>query len=535
MRKRPHWRRTRRTLWPVLLLLPIAGAHGQYVGKVGQGAAKKPTLRATAVYEYTGSMTKPNASRLVPVVVWDGERYQPGGLYLAQPEPLAVAAGTQYVLEQSGVPAGLFDVGAAARLNGGWIGMGRFAPNAPPPAPKKLLAMKKLPVLSGGAGRASATEDSDGPVLHRKAGSDPGEGGSPASSPSAPADPERPTLHRRDTDGASDGGSSPDTTSASTKPAPDPDRPTLHRPKDENPSSSAPNPAPDPDRPTLQRHAEASGSAAVAAPDPDRPHLRYGATAETDTRVLPTELKDIQATPADMAGGGAAGVSIGQVIAVSDTAAEEPHPFAYTWPSPQAQTQAQQAMHRLALHALAAAVHASFGPAAKSDEALRQAAAQADSEANAGSSFGPSAQARTRHAHAGAPALRNAVPDPLIDPQFRAFELSYGGGATYIYSAHTAAAGVARRYVTVIAQPDFQGRPQVVFSQTTRGDMLAQTPALRLIDAVDADGDHRAELLFDEQSAEGQPQNQAGRQFALYSVAGGQATVVYSSGPGVQQ
>ena len=140
---------------PILcLLLPALAAHAQYVGKVGQGEERKPTLRATAVYEYTGSMTAPSASRLVPVVVWDGTNYQPGGLYLAQPEPLAVAPGTQYVLEQSGVPAGLFNLGGAGQLNGSWVGLGRYAPNIAPPAPRKLAASRKPPAITAGPGEA---------------------------------------------------------------------------------------------------------------------------------------------------------------------------------------------------------------------------------------------------------------------------------------------------------------------------------------------------------------------------------------------
>ncbi|HEU4982263.1 MAG TPA: hypothetical protein VFT88_06235, partial [Acidobacteriaceae bacterium] len=62
----------------VLTLAPAARA--QYVGHVDTSKSKGPTLRATAVLEYTGDLEKPTASRLVPIAVWDGERYQPGGL-----------------------------------------------------------------------------------------------------------------------------------------------------------------------------------------------------------------------------------------------------------------------------------------------------------------------------------------------------------------------------------------------------------------------------------------------------------------------
>ena len=501
-----------------LLLAPVLTAHAQYVGKVGQGVDKKPILRATAVYEYTGSMTKPNASRLVPVVVWDGEHYQPGGLYLAQPEPLAVAPGTQYVLEQSGVPAGYFNIASAGQLAGAWVGLGRYAAEQPVAPPKKLAASRKLPALSGGSGRGRAGDDeesSSGPVLHRKAGSEgdaPPAGPSGSSKQSPPAGGDGPTLHRRDAPPAPGAGS---TDTKSNAPAADPDRPTLHRSATTSTQDSAP--AADPDRPTLHRHSDAAGTTA-AAPDADRPHLRYGQPAELETRVLPAELKDL---PAD-------GVKVGEVAAVSDVSDDEPHPFHYAWPNTAAESSAEQAMHALALRALADSVKASFGPAARENAALKQAADAAEA------SLRDNSGAATRHK---APAA--AVADPLADAEFHAFALSYEGVVTYVYTAHTGSPGSGRRYVTVIAQPDFYGKPHAVLAQTTRADMLAQTPALRLIDAVDADGDHRAELLFSQQTAPDaatSPENRdAGRQFALYSVTAGAATKVYATTPGAEQ
>jgi hypothetical protein len=73
-----------------------------------------------------------------------------------------------------------------------------------------------------------------------------------------------------------------------------------------------------------------------------------------------------------------------------------------------------------------------------------------------------------------------------------------------------------------------------LFAQTTRGDMLDQTPALHLIDAVDVKGDHRAELLFDELTSDGNAAPRD-RQFALYSVVNGQADEVFATKPGVAQ
>ena len=42
------------------------------------------------------------------------------------------------------------------------------------------------------------------------------------------------------------------------------------------------------------------------------------------------------------------------------------------------------------------------------------------------------------------------------------------------------------KYVTLIAQPDFNGVPKVLFKSVTDDDHLDVTPKMRLVDAVDA-------------------------------------------------
>jgi hypothetical protein len=504
-------------------LLPALAGSAQYVGKVPEGN-KPPPLRAVSVYEYTGAMKKPNASRLVPVVVWDGSNYQPGGLYLADPDPIAVAPGTQYMLEPDGVPGGLYNVLASSQLNGAWVGLGRYAEPPPPPPPPKLHASKDLPVIKGGS-MDQETADEGGPVLHRRAGS---ESGGTSGTGSAKSGDTGPTLHRRDDSGGS-------ASTAAQGPPEDPDRPHLHE-------GAAP-PAPAADRPLLHRRADAGAEAEGAPPpDPGRPRLRYGNEDESETRVLPTLLK---APPHAL---GSAAVSIGQVVAVSDVTTDEPHPYTYAWPTPEANAAAETEMHRLALRAVANAAQASFGPAAGNDAALRRAADAADAasfgQGSTGSATAASAPrtvttksaSTTRTAKRRRPTHTAQAPpdDPLADPDFHAFQLSYGGPVTLVYSAHTAPEAAQRRYVTVIAQLDFYGKPRQLFAQATRGDMLDQTPALHLIDAVDVKGDHRAELLFDERTSDTADAS-LDRQFALYNVVNGQAEEVYATKPGVTQ
>lgn len=506
-----------------LLALSAIALQAQYSTPVGKGAAKPKTLRATAVVEWTGPLDKPSASRLMPVAVWDGEHYQPAGLYLARPDPLALESGTQYQLERAGEPVGLYNVRAAAQLNGMWEGIGRFQAEAPPPPPPKLKPSKHLPVLSTGkpeapdkpgASDTGTSAAGDRPTLHRKtddsspapangtAGSTGGNSGAAGSAPpvaspgstgqapaagagtsasgsstTGPQDSSQPTLHRRpaDSDSSSSGAS---TGSASSDSAGgDSNAPTLHRRDDSAAGTSTTGADADTDRPTLHKHSDSasaagddddrptlhrapSGSAAAAAIDPDRPRLRYGAPDDSSEIVLPTRLKGM---PPDMQ----------QIVAVSDSGPLDPRPYQYHWPSPDDATKMQAAMAALAEQAIARPNPPGAKPAAQ---------------------FGPAARAAGRKAKQTRPT--QAPPPSLVDARFAAYELTFSGGATLVYTAHTADPGAQRVYVTLIAQPDFAGNPQVLLQQVAHGDRLDETPAMQLVDAVDTDGDKRAELIF---------------------------------------
>ena len=82
-----------------MLLTLATAAYAQYPGHVENAKKKAPSVRAIAVLEWTGDMGKPSASRIIPISVFDGERYQPGGLYLAKPEPLALEPGMTVTAE----------------------------------------------------------------------------------------------------------------------------------------------------------------------------------------------------------------------------------------------------------------------------------------------------------------------------------------------------------------------------------------------------------------------------------------------------
>ncbi len=279
--RKPTGRTAARTFpfaaWAILATGSLLPAHAQYVGCVdtNQDTNCPHSARLPRCSNTPAISLKPTASRLVPIAVWDGERYQPGGLYLAQPVPLTVESGTQYVLQVAGTPKGLFDVKAASDVGGSWIAIGNFQkPAAPNYA--KLKRSRNLP-------RIVSDIDNDKPhFAHRPA----------RLTPAAPQ-PEQ-------------------------KPAPRPTRrlsiPTGPRCINDPILLQARRLTPEPlPRPTCPRHPSipiapsctsppesknngvpAMGGAPETAPDaidPDRPHLEYGRPADLESLDGPSPVQ----------------------------------------------------------------------------------------------------------------------------------------------------------------------------------------------------------------------------------------------------
>src|ERR1019366_9030711 len=67
-------------------------------------------------------------------------------------------------------------------------------------------------------------------------------------------------------------------------------------------------------------------------------------------------------------------------------------------------------------------------------------------------------------------------PAPLVDEQFRVFELAYGSGATMVLTAHTGGQGAQQKFVTLVAQPDLYGNVKVLLKNVTDAAHLDDTP-----------------------------------------------------------
>ncbi len=423
----------------------------QYPGHLENTKKAAATVRAIAVLEWTGETGKPKASRIIPISVFDGEQYQPGGLYLARPEPLALEPGTEYVLQDAGVARGLFDVNSAQDVDGYWFGYGAWKPMAAPVKRAKPKQGRIIPQVVGGSG--------DG----------------------------RPHLNRKDGSGSQDSSSSTGSTSSSTQasnnpPPSDPDRPTLRRRSET--SDSAPSPS------SASGESPAPETAIVGA-DPDRPHLFHGQQTMKDD-YHPAELTGVPS-------------GLEQMIAVSDAHEGETHPFVYLWADPADAINMKTQMEIEASKAIAASEPA-VKPATKAHTAH-------------------TAHTATTAAQRRKAAAAAAAPPKLVftNERFKAYELTYSGGATLVFSGQTLDHAGKVKYVTLIAQPDFNGVPKVLFKSVTDDDHLDQTPKMRLVDAVDAKADNRGDLVFELRSS-------SDRQFVIYRVSAGQAEQVFTTG-----
>ena len=469
-------------------LLSALPAWSQYPGQVAKSGKETPELRSIAVLEWTGDAGKPKASRLVPVAVLDGGQLQDGGIYMARPEPLALTGEVEYELEENGKPIGLFDIKNTGQEQGSWVGYGAWKPMPvarPRPSQHELARV-----------RIDEDAQSDVPVLHRKhhaddapaggAGSGGSSGGSGSSQtgstgPAPASDPDRPTLHKKpSSDSAGDAGSS-----SAPAPETDPDRPTLHKKPSSESGSAAPD---DPDRPKLKKKKQPEDVGHVDSlpnvTDSDRPRLMRGKSSGNGLDVLPS----LMGLPPEMQ----------QAVAVSDARSRPEHPWSYTWANPDDEAKMKSDLEDTARDALGFKLPPPVPPPAPK---------------------------RTTTRKNVKPASAPPPPAPLVDEQFRVFELAYGSGATLVLTAHTDAPGAQMKFVTLVAQPDLYGNVLTLLKSVTDGAHLDETPRMRLVDAVDAMADNRGELLFELRGA-------TQRQFALYRVLRGQAEKLFVSGGG---
>lgn len=471
----------------------VAGASAQ-VHKVEKA---QKVVRAVGVYEWVGEMAKPNASRLIPVSLFIDGKFEDAGIYEARPVPFALDTGNVYEVQKAGIAQGTVDIAFARRLvptanvyttwDDGWFGYGKFFPPAPPKK-SNLKPMTRLAKING------IDDESDDTPHFSARSATPGSGGAATPLPGA-------------------------ATAASSVPADDPDRPVLHRGSGDKASSDSDVPD-DPDRPTLRKHAtppagtptENPDVSAIGGPmaDKDRPELHRGKPAGEFTEA---DLPKLTGLPKD--------IDLQQMVAVSDAADRPAHNFSRAWSDDAERATILSTMQDAARAALTA-----YEKANGLEPINTGASAGTGGAAAAGKSGGTKSAAATPAARRAAAKKVTAAPpppEPLVNEKLTGYTLSYGGSPTFVYSAQTDGSGAGQRFVTVVAQENVQGQPEIVLKNVTDQEHLDRTPRLKLVDAVDADASNRASLLFE-------LREQGTRQFALYRVLGGRADQIFLSG-----
>jgi hypothetical protein len=558
-----------------MLSLAVVAACGVAASAQTHKVAKtQDVVRAVGVYEWTGELNKPTASRLIPVTVFIDGALQDGGVYLARPVPFALQSGNLYELDLAGMSKGNLELAYARHLRAvdtatgesvfddGWFGYGNF--KAPAAARKTVATLKpstqlsqvtsskddgkphfsnKQPAASGADSTASAKDSPAKDSSTKDSASDSSKDSTTASSTgSTPAgDPDRPTMRRRD---GSSGSKSSNTSSVSDAgtPADDPDRPHLTRktstddsvPPDPNDkqggsgsgtagsgnagssttaSSKAPEggSADDPDRPTLKRRTPQDAKAAQKKGDVGSV-TQSGLLADDPDRPNLHRGKPASAmNEDDLPKLTGLPKDLHQMVAVSDATNRDSHDFARPW-----EDDAERAAILSKMQALARVKLAAYGAPATAVAATPPPPAPKPGTAAA-------AAARRAAAAKAAAAKKAPAPVPLMDEELKGFMLSYGGAPTYVYTAHTDGTGAAAQYVTIVAQTDAMGEFKPALQSVTDAAHLDRTPRMRLVDAVDVEASNRASLLFE-------LRGEQSRQFGIYRVIGAQASQTFVTG-----
>ncbi len=288
------------------------------------------------------------------------------------------------------------------------------------------------------------------------------------------------------------------------KPEEDLDSPPVLRRPGSPAATSTPPPAPKPAekpapdakgdaKPEPAKEAESASSVEQEPPDdPDRPVLRRG--KQTPASAEMPRMTEVKA-PAKL------DPSVTVMTAVSDAGGPEPRSYLFSMKPEDEQN------FRKKMLAMAAVELAKYQ---KRDE-------PASSVKPAGARKGK-AQAPSR-----------AVAPKFEDVQLKVFDLSTNNEPVLVLTAKALPAQATatpdlQYFITLVTRETIYGDLGKPFVKITDTHHLDAFPRYELIDAVDADGDGRGELLFREIS-------DAGKAFVLYRVIGDQLWSLYEGAP----
>jgi len=437
-------------------------------------------------------------STLVPIAILVGAKFWDATAYKADPIPMALETGTVYEAERAGSSMGLFTVSSALHSNSAnvpspWIGTGAWLPAGSETA-KTALKAETAPV---------GIDTSDQPPRltrdPQKVTPPPASTAPPSTPPQSTAPPsgdEPPRLSKGTPPprSAPPAGSTPPSQSQPGQGSPAPTtgdkKPGDAKPGDPKQDARANIPASDSgasegSRPTLRR-----GKPVGPLPEDQVPgYSKPGAVASA---VAPANPGKAAETPADKG-------PVQLLPAISDAAGPDPRSFAFTWLKDEEGERRQQ-MTTLAKEQIRVYVDAR----AKARVAPKPAGAQAPGHAS-GAKTSATASAKT-----------SKTKDPILDNvQMTAYDLWGNNQPVLVFSAEAhmppPPAGAAfsavdselQYSILLVAFPDTYNNLHKIYAGVTDKYHLDLTPRLELVDALDADGDLRGELLFRETSDNG--------------------------------
>ncbi|MGA8150159.1 MAG: hypothetical protein WB952_04365 [Terriglobales bacterium] len=264
--------------------------------------------------------------------------------------------------------------------------------------------------------------------------------------------------------------------------------------------------------PTPATPPDASQASATAPPeDPDRPTLKRGMPAPKQPEPFPPPTASSQqpAAKPHSPSTTAKAASMQLIPAISDADGPEPQSYKYEM---KAEEESQLRTKALALAAAEVRTWAKQLSGSKTPPAT---------------SARPGPRAKS---------AANRQPQPAFDEvDFRAFDLSSSNEPIVVLTAamrlppdpkeKSEPPSQTEFLVALVAREDINGDFHKVFSNVTDNDHLDVLPRMEFIDAVDADGDGRGELLFRQVS-------DAGSAFVVYRVIGNQLWTLFQGTPG---
>ena len=431
-------------------------------------------------------MTPSGKATLIPVMIEINGKFYDASAYKADPVPMALESGIVYEGEKTGAALGLFTINSAlhslaANAEVPWLATGTWQA-AGSEALKSGMKAEVVPKgieTTDAPPRLTKNETTSSPAAPSTTSTTPAPAGSsPSATPSAPTPP--------------------------SPPASSPSNPKPEEKKDDKTAEqkrSAQNDAPPASAPSQS----SSDTRDDAKDDTNRPRLRRGKPTgpmpdyEVPGYGKPNSGKDSGASSADNSTAKAAASSspmerVELVPAISDADGPELHSFAYEWDKGAEDDRRKQML----------------------DLAKVQLLAYVDARTKGQIPAKPVAT----HTTARKPAPKAPVP-VFENVQMRTFDLWGSNQPVLVLSADAhlppPASGSAidvpsaplQYKIMLVTRTDIYGNLHKLYSGVTDRFHLDVTPQLDLIDAVDADGDGRGELLFHKTT-------DAGNGYAIY-------------------